>query len=256
MDDMRRDSRVRIIVDRRAQDWRLHDHDDLIRYNDRFVRYHDFYRDRYRPWWHEGFYGGCYWNFHPYYDIDSHFYNPVVYRFYGTDLDDYYFRTWYGSDYDRYPELRVRYRYVGVFVPTEEFRDLNLGVSAMGIEAQARYFRASTILGERLEREVQRRGGRSLGQKSVVINHYQILPADRGIVVEGFVDQDDVEFSFKAFEDLVNPENTRIFSVSADDEMSDDQLDELRELNTQIEDQGGVVEGVNLDDGDPSDLGN
>jgi hypothetical protein len=257
MDDMRRDSRIRVIVDRRAQDWRLRDHDVLVRRNDRFAHYHDFYRDRYRPWWNEGFYGGCYWKYNPYYDMDSYFYNPVVYRFYGTDMDDYYFRTWYGSDYDRYPEFRSRYRYVGVFFPTEEFRDLNLGVSAMGTAVQAKYFRASTILGDLLNEEVQNRGGSSLRQKSVVINHFQILPADRGIVVEGFVNQKDVQFSFKAFEDLVNPENTRLFSVSADDEMSNDQLDALRELNTQIEDQGGVVEGANMDDdGDRSDLGN
>jgi hypothetical protein len=253
MDDMRRDSRIRVIVDRRTQDWRMRDRDDWMRYNDRFVRYHDIYRDHYRPWWKEGFYGGCYWEFHPYYDIDTYFYDPMVYWFY-ADADDYYYRTWYGTDYDRYPVFKTRYRYTGVFFPTEEFRDLNLGVSAMNIEAQANYLNASTFLGESLNSEIRSRGGSSLSEKSVVINHYQVLPDDVGIVIEGYVNQGDIQFSFKAVLDLRDPDNSSVFAVSSEEEMSDQRLDDLRQLNTQIEDMGGVAEGAN--DSDQSDLGN
>jgi hypothetical protein len=248
MDDMRRDGRVKGWVDYRGDYYRNRYRDDLYRYYDRYSRYHDNYRDRYRYWWKEGFYGGCYWDFHPYYDIHTYFYNPVVYWFYVSDYDDYYYRTWYGSSYDRYPELRTAFRHVGAFYPTEEFRDLNLGVSATSIETQVKYRRAMGVFGDQIEREVRRRGGYGLDDNSVVINHYQILPDVRGIVVEGFVIQGQAQFAFKALLDLVNPDSSRIFAVDADQDVYMDGLDELRDLNTQIEDWGGVAEGLDPDD--------
>jgi hypothetical protein len=248
MDDMRRDDRVRSWIDPREHDYRNREHDVLVRYSDRYTHDRDLYRDRYRPWWNEGFYGGCYWEFHPVLDIDTYFYDPVVYWFYESDADDYYYRTWYGSDYDRYPELHSGFKYVGVFYPTEEFRDLNLGISALGVEVQARYRRASIVLGDRIDSEFRRRGGHALGENDVVIDHYQILPDDQGVVVEGFVDQDNQEFAFKSVLDLSNPDNTMVFSVSADETPSDDELDQLRQVNTRIEDLGGVAEGATSDD--------
>jgi hypothetical protein len=247
MDDMRRDGRVKFWVDNRGDDYRNYYRDDLYRYYDRYSKYRDRYRDDYRYWWKEGFYGGCYWSLHPYYNIDQYFYNPVVYWFYVPDYDDYYYRAWYGSSYDSYPELRNRFRHVGAFYPTEEFRDLNLGISALSIDTQIMYRRAAEILGDKLEREVRDRGGYRLTDNSVVINHYQILPENRGVVVEGFVVEDDVQFAFKALLDLVNPRSTRLFAVSADQDLYWDGLDELRDLNTQIEDLGGVAEGLDPD---------
>ncbi len=261
MDDMRRDDRVRTWVDRRSQEFRLRDHDILIRDNDRFAHDHVIYRDRYKPWWSQGFYGGYYWDFHPNYDIDTYFYNPVVYWFYGSDQDEYFYNSWYGPTYTNYPVFRSKFRYNRVFFPTEEFRDLNLGVSSMDIDAQANYLDASTVLGDRLALEVQNRGGAELGENAVVVDHYQVLPDDKGVVIEGFVDQDDVQFAFKAVQDLSNPEKTTLFAATADEDLSDDGVDRLQQINTQIEDLGGVAEGtesaVPSDDGAtvPSDDG-
>jgi hypothetical protein len=256
MDDMRRDSHVRVWVDQRGAEFRNHYHPVLISHNDRFVRYHDEYRERFRPWWNEGFYGGCYWGYHPFYDIDSYFYDPMIYWFYVNDMDDGYYRTWYGSDYDRYPVFRTRYRYVRAFYPTEEFRDMNLGISALSIDTQARYLQTSTVLGDRLAAELKDRGGNDLDEQSVVVDHYQILPDDKGVVVEGFVDQDDVQFAFKAVQDFSNPDKTTVFAAAADEDVNSDRLDQLRQLNTQVEDMGGVAEGDEANDGtvtDPSD---
>jgi len=247
MDDMRRDTQVRAWIDPHEQDYRRREHDVLVRMSDRYGRDHDLYRERYRPWWNEGFYGGCYWEFHPDLDIDTYFYNPVVYWFYGADADDYYYRTWYGTDYERYPELRTRFRYVGAFYPTEEFRDLNLGLSAMGMDAQVRYRRASEIMGDQLERKLKVRGGSALSENAIVVDHYQILPDDKGVVVEGFVDQDDVQFAFKAVQDLSSPDDTAVFAASADQDIADADLEQLRQVNTRIEDMGGVAEGSATD---------
>jgi hypothetical protein len=247
MDDMRHDDHIRGWVDRRGADFRMHDHDELVRYNVRFAHDHDFYRDRYRPWWNEGFYGGCYWGFHPFIEIDTYFYNPVVYWFYGSDWDDYYYRTWYGPVYVQYPVMRRPYRHVGVFFPTEEFRDLNLGVSAMGIEVQANYLQSAELLGDRLELELKNRGGHALSENSVVVDHYQVLPDDKGVVIEGFVDQDDVHFAFKSVQDLAHPDGSKVFAVSDDQEPTEQNLDQLRDINTQIEDLGGVAEGQDED---------
>jgi hypothetical protein len=143
--------------------------------------------------------------------------------------------------------MRRPYRHVGVFYPTEEFRDLNLGVSAMGIETQANYLQSAEFLGDRLELEVRNRGGHALSENSVVVDHYQVLPDDKGVVIEGFVDQDDVHFAFKSVQDLTHPDGSKVFAVSDDQEPTAESLDQLRNINTQIEDLGGVAEGQDED---------
>ena len=227
-----------------SADWRAHGYGFGMQYRDRYTGYRAEWRDRWSPWWNHGFYGGYYWEFHPFLDIDTYYYDPTITWFYVGDWDDYYYRTWYGADYDTYVELHRPCRYVGIIYPTEEFRDLNLGVSGMPVPVQLAYRNAFDTFYSRLEAILAARGGAALAQDSVVVDHYQTLPDDAGIVVEGFVSQDAQQFPFKALLDLGNPDSSLVFAPTSDTEAPSASADaDLDNLNQRISDLGGVIEG-------------
>jgi hypothetical protein len=247
---MRHDPRVTENVNRWSSVYRTDYRAHIVERGPECDRWIGEWRDRFSPWRSYGFCGGFWWAFHPYYDIDSYYWNPAIYWFYGSDWDDYYYQTWYGPDYDAYPQLHQPFPYVGVFFPTEEFRDLNLSVSGFPVLEQINYREAMRVLVQELQQQVT---GTTLGANEVVIDHFQILPNDAGIVVEGFVGQDQSQFPFKALLDLRDPSQTQVFVPGmADGEPSGAQLAGLDALNERVVQLGGVVE---VGDGGTSTVG-
>ena len=209
--------------------------------------YRNYGHSRYVAWHSHGFRGGFYWSVRPYYDINTYYWNPSVAWLYISDWDDHYYRSWYESDYDRYMDLRRPYRHVGIFYPTEEIRDLSVDVSMMYVSEQINYRRGLEVLGDRLQSELSSRtyGTARLGRYDVVVNNYQILPGDTGVVVEGYVAHDRAQFPFKALLDLREPSFTRVFVPDAWDgygSPNSSKLYELRMLNERIEYLGGWVD--------------
>ena len=245
-DQRRNDVRVCNVVNRVSNHYRTNYRNYVVNNYNRHYQVRNLLRDRYRVYATHGFYGGFYWNFNAYYDIDTYFWNPTIYWFYSNDYDDYYYRNWYGNDYDTYRDLQRSFQYVGVFFPTEEFRDLNLAVSVMSARTQVNYRAAMVEMTNRLAQETSTRGGFGILQRDdVVVTHFQLLPEDNGIVVEGFVGQDRSQFAFKAFLDLDYPGSTMVFvpTVYSGGSYSDNDLYRLDQINDRIYDAGGEVEG-------------
>ena len=194
------------------------------------------FRDRWSNWGcgEYGFRGGFYWGFRPYYAIDNYFYNPLFAFFYVVDvalLDAEYYNAW-GPDYYAAYYSPNPYRYAGVFFPTQEFVDLNLGMAAYDVNVQVAYRNALTSINATLEQQLNLQ----LGPNSLTINHYQMLPGEAGAVIEGFVTTGSEELPFKALISLSDPSLTEVYIPTVDS------IDDLNNLNGNIVSLGGILE--------------
>jgi len=199
-------------------------------------------RTVYRPYARYGFVPYSY-AFHPMPLFYQHFDNPVVLWFYAP-YDDSFYRPLYASYVVRYPELTHPFARLRIYYPTEEFINLNISVSAYPIEFQINYRRSMIYLSELLYSRT-----RDLPQFGVVINHVQLLPGNRGMVVEGFADNGRIQTMFKALVDLRDAEGSLLVTLSAvngNPEPTYEQIEELQDLNDQIVEFGGVVETENI----------
>jgi hypothetical protein len=242
---MRRDPRVGTWVNRYSDWYRTNRYPYSVSRHNWYYGHYNTWRNHYSHWWRYGFYGGYYWNYRPILDINVYFYNPMIYWFYVSTWDDYYYRTWYGAYYDQYPELRSPFPYAGIFFPTEEFRDLSISISSMGIQAQIAYRHAVVSLHDQLRAQMSSLLNYNVvfGQNDIVITHYQFMPNDNGVVVEGFANYQQNSLPFKAYLDL-NVGSAYVFTVSSDGSSPTPQeLAALDELNARITAAGGVIEG-------------
>ena len=218
-------------------------------YEGRVASYREFgarWHGYYTPWYAVGFCGGFYWGFNPFLDINTFFWNPSIYWFYNA-YDPYIDQTWYGADFNNYPVLQTGFRYVGVFTPTEEFKDLGLDMTGLSVQAQAGFRSSMNVLGDQLNADSIARLGAPLASGDVVVNHYQTLPNDGGLVVEGYVAKANGQFAFKALLNFYSPESSIVFAPSqpADGNVSPAELQQLNNLNSQIVNMGGIIEGAN-----------
>jgi hypothetical protein len=75
------------------------------------------------------------------------------------------------------------------------------------------------------------------------VNHYENL-GNTGVVLEGFINHDDINLPFKAVLDLVTPSNTSVFIPTSDEPIQTD-IDQLDRLNNQVKNLGGDPSQVN-----------
>ncbi|OQW49935.1 MAG: hypothetical protein A4S09_11880 [Proteobacteria bacterium SG_bin7] len=245
---MRRDPRIGGVVNRHGGWYRTNRYPYSVTRHNWYYGHYNNWRVRYSPWWRHGFYGGYYWPYRPILDINIYFYNPMIYWFYVPVWDDYYYRVWYERYYDQYPELRTPFPYAGIFFPTEEFKDLNISVSGMDIRSQINYRHAIVSLHDQMRSQFSIILGTQIafGQNDIVVTHYQFMPNDNGIVVEGFANYQQQSLPFKGYLDL-NSGSTWVFTTASDGSSpSPQEMDSLNQLNTRIEAAGGVVEGEAL----------
>src|SRR6185437_4387167 len=91
--------------------------------------------------------------------------------------------VWYGDlACRRYPGLMQPFRYTGMYMPTADFRDMNLEISNLSVDEQVTYETGLRLFGNRLAQVT----GVVPGPDSVIIDYYQVLPGDVAVVVEGF----------------------------------------------------------------------
>jgi hypothetical protein len=211
-------------------------------------------------WRTHGFYGGFYWGFHPILAIDTYFYNPLVYWFYVGAFNEYYYRNWYKTEYDAYPELHQAFGYPGLYYPTENLRQLLFGVSAMPVENQVHFRQAVSFFTSKLAQSLANHLSMrvTLTKGDIVVTHYEILGVDEGIVLEGFVTYNGASFDFKGLLDLRTPPNTEVFApVALDVNPTPNQIHSLDEMNAQISTMKGepvtaVPETPNVPDSEPA----
>ncbi len=195
------------------------------------------------PWHSHSFYGGFYWGFHPVVDIDAYFYNPMVYWFYAAKLDDSYNRNWYKAEYNAYPELQRPFEYHGLYYPTENLRQLLLGVSAMPVEKQARFRTAIQTFTKKLAQQMANGLGRhvKLSNGDIAVTHYEIIGYDDAAVMEGIVNFEGKSFDFKGFVDLEKPEKTLAFvPASENSSPTGNETTQLDAMNDRI----AVIKGM------------
>ncbi len=216
--------------------------------NEHFSHYHSFVVEHPLVWeaWHRHhFYGGFYYGFHPVPDIQLYFYNPLVHWFYIGTWDDDYYRTWYGQEYEAYPNLNHPFDYFGVFYPTDNLRQLLFGVSAMSVEKQAKFRSRISTFTQELTQQLanQLKSHVVLSKGDVVITHYEILGYDDAIVLEGFANFQTKTHNFKSMINLTDngPVQTEVFvAPSSENPPSPDQLKSLDALNATIDTIRGV----------------
>jgi hypothetical protein len=265
---MERDHHVSDYVRGRSVIFHGHDHDRImIGFYDRYHYNWGTWRSRYVVWAPYGFYGGYYWDVHPFYTIDTYFYCPEVYWFYNTDWDVDFYHDWYGDHYTDWAKYQVPFNRPGVFFPTEEFRDINIDVAGLkNINEEIGYRQAMNNFSDTLALEVSKQTGvapaNALLQDSIVIDHYQLLLDDWNIEIEGFVSETvinaqgasvDVNFPFKALIDLGHPALNIVF-IPTGDSADPNSLDaqNLKRLNDKILSDGGVVDGQPTDGTQPA----
>jgi hypothetical protein len=201
------------------------------------------YYTQYTPWYRYGFRGGYYYQVRPYYDIHTYYWNPMFGWLYVSSWDYHYYRTWYGNDYYTYPELQRPFTYVGAFYPTEDFRDLNLEISWLPNYKHVNYRRALQSLASQIDEEIKyqtyNRG--RLNRNDIIVNNYQVLPHEEGVVIEGFVSNDLHQFPFKALLDLERPDESYFF-IPRSANPTTAELNELELLNQRILYLGGYVD--------------
>jgi hypothetical protein len=198
-------------------------------------------------WYGCGFHGGYYWGLNPFWGMDTYYYVPGIYWFYNNDWNDYYYTTWYGSDYAAWPaEYRTPFKHAGAFFPTEEFRDLNLDLSGASMQTQIEYRRAMTALDNVLATEVTARGGDGiLTQGSIVINHFELMLDSQAVEVEGFVSEEGIDFPFSAILYLQTPEQPEVFIPGQagpganESQPAPSEQQQLLEFNAHLTDLGG-----------------
>jgi hypothetical protein len=216
-----------------------------LAFNGYYDHYHAFAINHpiYFDAWHRHFfYGGFYYGFHPLLDIDLYFYNPMVYWFFVPHYDEYYYRTWYSSEYDAYPALHVPFAYHGLYFPTDNLKQLLFGVSAMPVDKQVQFRAAITVFTKEVAQSLANQTGQHvrLSNGDIVINHYEILGYDESISIEGFINSNNKAYDFKGLLDLQNPGKTSIFipqSIEATPVEAD--LSRLDQMNQQIDEVKG-----------------
>ncbi|OQW48570.1 MAG: hypothetical protein A4S09_04010 [Proteobacteria bacterium SG_bin7] len=248
LDYMRRDVRVGSWVNAQVGRYRSLHYPHYINRTSWYNSYYPTWRMRYNSWGRYGFYGGFYWNFRPVADIGVYFYNPMVSWFYSSSYDDYYYNTWYNSGITTYPQLRTPFPYTGAYYPTEEFRDLNLGMSQASLQTQVNYRTAMIDFTLQLQQQVSGILGYQavLSTNDIVVTHYQQLSGDTGVVIEGWVSyQQQHSYPFKAYLNLYTGTANLFVTGNNGQFPSQTEIDTLNGLNSQIQDAGGVVEGDN-----------
>ena len=241
---MRSNTHSRDLTDRRGREFRDRDRGFYDNLNAFYLDGWDSGVNFYDAWQSYGFFGGYYWGFRPYLDIDSDFWNPSIAWFFATDSDDDYNAQWYGDDYNNYPGLHEAFRYPGVFMPTEDFRDLNLSISMLDPEYQSYYRSGINELYNGLVGRLATLDSSDvrLGKGSVMVNHYQLTPEDRGQVIEGVVNPNEstTAYAFKAAINL--RDGTTIVFVPSGAEPNEADIASLEAVNQMIADLGGEVE--------------
>ncbi len=246
LDYMRRDVRVGSWVNIQAGRYRSAYYPTYVTRTSWYNSYYPTWRNHYNPWGRFGFYGGFRWDLRPVADIGVYFYNPMISWFYATDYDDHYYNTWYNSGITTYPEMRRPFPYSGVYYPTEEFRDLNLGMSQASMESQVNYRSAMIDFTLQLQQQVSGILGyqAALSANDIVVTHYQQLNGDSGVVIEGWVSyQQQQSYPFKAYLNLYTGTSSLFVTGSNGQSPSQTEIDTLNGLNSQIQDAGGVIEG-------------
>jgi hypothetical protein len=194
---------------------------------------------RYLGFWHSHFfYGGFYYGFHPVLDIDTYFYNPMVYWFYAKSFDDQYYRNWYQTSYEAYPKLQKPFEYHGLYYPTENLRLLLFGVSAMPVEKQVAFRDSVEVFTKKLAQNLADNFNThvKLAKGDISITHYEILGYDDAIVLEGAVIFNGNVLNFKGFLDLSNPGSTKVVApISLDKEPTADQIKRLDDITAQVD---------------------
>lgn len=196
-------------------------------------------RTAYRPWFKVGFRAYAY-PVRPVVEFYTYFSNPCVAWFY-NEYDAEFYQPFYGRYVARYPELGRGYNHIGIYLPTEEFMAMNVALSDLSIEMQVNYRRAMVFLGDRLAERYRA----PIARHQVIVNHYAMLPSNRAVVIEGFVDNESTQMPFKALVDLNNADNSELFAVSAwksEETPTVEQSQDLYEMNDQIVNLGGSVE--------------
>ncbi|MCC6278927.1 MAG: hypothetical protein IT289_13520 [Oligoflexia bacterium] len=235
---VRRDRQNSTVVDHHVTIYR-HGHrnrfDERTRYY-REVYKHQSHRHRYEPYFRHGFRGGYYFPVRPC-RIEVYFGYPLVMWLFADQIDYVYYRNWYGYDYDRYrvdpfPHRRVYY-------PTMALRNMAIEVSAYPTYKQSLFRAAMINLTQALASQIANAQGRSftLSENDIVINYQESLRGE-AIVVEGFVDRDNIHVAFKALLDLNNPDQTLVY-VPLNSFPTDADLFGLRMINQRIQSLGG-----------------
>jgi hypothetical protein len=246
---MRGNSRVADRVNRSAGDYRDH-------YRQGIIDRHGFFDSCRGDHWgyFDHFWGGCHfwgfrWMLDPCYDITDWYWNPFVYYWSvdDADWDDYYYQTWYGDDWDRYPLLHRHFRRPGVFYPTVSFRDFSLGISVGPVETQIGYRTAVDDLTFQLETQLsaQLHSAVVLERSSVTIDHYQMVDSGQ-VVLEGVSSVGQQAYPYKAVLDPAHVDQDIVFvTTQTDGAPSAADAAKVDALNNQIVKVGGVVEDPN-----------
>lgn len=209
--------------------------------SDQFHHYNTFIVEHPVVWenWHQHyFYGGFYYGFHPCYDINIYFYNPMVHWFYVGAWDEHFYKTWYKTEYVAYPQLHKPFEYFGVYYPTDNLRQLLFGVSGMTVEKQAQ-FRTSIEdftkkLTQQLANGLKQRVVLSKGD--IVVTHYEVLGYDDAVVMEGFVTHQGKAYNFKGLLSLEPSEEQQVFvATTVDAAPTGEQIQNLDSLHSAID---------------------
>ena len=233
------------------------------RYQSRAVFVNNYYsshpviiRPQFVPYWHSHyFYGGYYYGFHPINNIEVYFYNPMVYWMYVPTYNDYYYQTWYASHYEAYPALHYPFKYHGIYYPTENLKQLLIGVSTMSVDKQVQFRAAITEFTKKVAQTLadEHHSRVKLSTGDIVINHYEILGYDESIMIEGSVGNGGSESQFKGILDLQSPMKTSVFipdELNADP--SKDAINDLNQINTKVDLIKGNTSSQPVEDEEPA----
>ena len=203
----------------------------------------DVYRYHYSRWFNHGFCGGYYYPVYPWYNIHNYFVYPMINWLYVQTVDTEYYQTWYGTDYNVCPV--TAFPYATAFFPTQQMRDLGMEMSGLNATLQCGFRSAMVIMTKSLVQLVANQIAASfvLADSDIVVNHYENL-GNTGVVLEGFINHDDINLPFKAVLDLVTPSNTSVFIPTSDEPIQTD-IDQLDRLNNQVKNLGGDPSQVN-----------
>jgi hypothetical protein len=220
---------------------------------DRFGFYGGFgprFNPYYSRWWYPYHFYGFYWGINPYYEMDSYYWNPMVYWFYCDGWDPEFYSAWYGPDYPTFAENPTPFYRIGVFFPTVAFRDLLVGVSDWDVARQNVFRDEMRDLTVRLEADVSETVGASvvLERNAIVINNTQVLD-DAAIVLDGFVTYGQtVQLPFRALLNLNDESQDSVFvSNSNTAAPSEAEIQQLQQLNNQVTTLGGVLQDPTQD---------
>jgi hypothetical protein len=195
-----------------------------------------------RDWHEHHFFGGFYYGFHPIPDVSIYFYNPLVHWFYIGTWDDHYYRTWYGNEYEAYPEMHHAFPYYGVYYPTDNLRQLLFGVSAMPVDKQARFRDGMIRYTRDATQEVANNSHDhvTLSNGDIVITHYEILGSDDGVDLEGIINHNNKSYNFKGLINLDTANSVNVFVTgNGETAPSTEQVRQLDVLNHSIDEVRG-----------------